>query len=143
VTPAELKKALVAQGFEVYRTIGDEVRIAERPRENLILDSGVRVRLVETGFSVVVVFRAEKRAHPDWRDTGIFSRVALSAKAAEVNGFAEAKRQQEPVEDPSRPGQLLDTFYEITMVAPATTLAEAADLVRFGLSLERLVHPPQ
>ena len=43
-TPADLKKTLVARGFEVYRTLGDQVVLADRVRENLIMDSGVAAR---------------------------------------------------------------------------------------------------
>ena len=43
-TPAELKKTLVARGFEVYRTLGDQVVLADRVRDNLIMDSGVAAR---------------------------------------------------------------------------------------------------
>jgi hypothetical protein len=41
-TAAHLKRALVEAGFEVFRTRGDEIVLAERPRENLIMDSGVQ-----------------------------------------------------------------------------------------------------
>ena len=34
VTPADIKKALVAAGFELYRTRGNEVQIADRVRDN-------------------------------------------------------------------------------------------------------------
>ena len=43
-TPSDLKKTLVARGFEVYRTMGDHVILADRVRDNLIMDSGVAVR---------------------------------------------------------------------------------------------------
>jgi len=42
-TPAELKKALTAEGFEIYRTTGDRILLADRVRDNLIMDSGVSV----------------------------------------------------------------------------------------------------
>src|SRR5436853_550872 len=41
----EIKKALLASGFEVYRTRGNEVHSADRVRDNLIMDSGVSVRV--------------------------------------------------------------------------------------------------
>jgi hypothetical protein len=141
VTPQELKQSLVAGGLEVYRTTGAEVRLAERPRENLILDSGVKVASEGSQFVVTVVFRAEKTAHPDLRDTGIFSRVAMSALLAEDHGFVETDRALKRIEDPSNPGRVLDTFYEITMVMGCNDIASALDLVRFALALERSVLP--
>ena len=46
-TPQQLKKALVSAGFQVFRTLGEEIVLAERVRENLIMDSGVRLRASE------------------------------------------------------------------------------------------------
>ena len=43
-TPQQLKKALVDAGFIIFRTLADEVMLAERVRENLIMDSGVRLK---------------------------------------------------------------------------------------------------
>jgi hypothetical protein len=139
VTPQELKQSLVAGGLEVYRTTGAEVRLAERPRENLILDSGVKVLFEDPQLLVTVVFRAEKTSHPDLRDTGIFSRVAMNALIAQDRGFVETDRALKRIEDPSNPGRLLDIFYEITMVKRCDDMASALDLVRFALSLERAV----
>lgn len=48
-TATELKKALQQAGFDVYRARGDEVHLAERPRENLILEAGVVVLGGEIG----------------------------------------------------------------------------------------------
>jgi hypothetical protein len=45
LTVQELKKAIQQAGLEVYRTRGNEVHLAERPRENLIMDAGVSVLL--------------------------------------------------------------------------------------------------
>lgn len=39
--PVELKRALVREGFEIYRTAGHFVLLADRVRDNLIMDSGV------------------------------------------------------------------------------------------------------
>src|SRR5690606_21407517 len=41
LTPRDLKKTLSAQGFQIYRVFGSSVLLAERVRENLIMDSGV------------------------------------------------------------------------------------------------------
>ena len=38
-----VKAALTEAGFEVYRTTADNVHLAERVRDNLIMDSGVFV----------------------------------------------------------------------------------------------------
>jgi hypothetical protein len=42
-TPQTLKKTLVAEGFEVYRTSPSLIILADRVRDNLLMDSGVAV----------------------------------------------------------------------------------------------------
>lgn len=42
---AGIRKELAAAGLEVFRSKGDEIALAERPRENLIMDSGVVLRV--------------------------------------------------------------------------------------------------
>src|SRR5262249_41968999 len=41
VTPSELKKQLIAAGLEIFRVQGNRVHLADRVRENLIMDGGV------------------------------------------------------------------------------------------------------
>lgn len=68
MNPTDLKKALRSEGFVIYRTLGEHIALAERVRENLILDSGVRVRATgatptdgaTSTFEVTITFRAEK-----------------------------------------------------------------------------------
>ena len=43
-TPLQLKRALIDAGFIIFRTLPEEVVVAERVRENLIMDSGIRLR---------------------------------------------------------------------------------------------------
>ncbi len=61
-TPSELKKTLIAQGFEIYRTSPDQVSLADRVRDNLLMDAGVGVRVQE--LSVRVVFKAQASDFP-------------------------------------------------------------------------------
>jgi hypothetical protein len=115
LTPALLKKALVAQGFEVFRTLKDEVVLAERVRENLILDSGIRVRALDAdgAFEVRLVLRAEKSDFPSEEDEQLFHRVRSLAAPALAQGYAEVSTSVTPVKDPSDHDKTLDTFYEL------------------------------
>jgi hypothetical protein len=118
LTPLLLKKALVAQGFEVFRTLKDEIVLAERVRENLILDSGIRVKAFETEdeFEVRLVLRAEKSDFPSEEDDELFQRVrALAAPALEL-GYVEVSTAVSPVTDPSNAETTLDTFYELFLL---------------------------
>jgi hypothetical protein len=77
-TPQQLKKALVGAGFQVFRTLGDEIVLAERVRENLIMDSGVRLKASEP-LQVKVIFRAQRGHFPP---TGSPSRRAPAASTS-------------------------------------------------------------
>ncbi len=114
MTPPQLKKALVSAGFEVFRTLADEIVLAERVRENLILDSGVRVRAHgDEGFVIKLVMRAESRDFPHDDEQMLFARVRRLASPALDDGFQELGTQVTHVQDPSDPTKTLDTFFEV------------------------------
>jgi hypothetical protein len=133
---ASIRKSLVDAGFEIFRTRGEEIVLAERPRENLIMDSGVRLRLSQP-FEVRVVMRAHKNDFPNEDDARLFDRVRALASAAVVAGFAEVGTAVTRVPDPGDAERTLDTFYEITYTKPAAALGDALVQLRFALSLEK------
>jgi hypothetical protein len=133
---ARLKTTLVDAGFEVFRTRGEEIVLAERPRENLIMDSGVRLCLAEP-FEVRIVLRAQKADFPNEDDAHLFARVRALAAAAESDGFVELSTAVTPVRDPSDSEHTLDTFYEITYAKGAVALDDALAGLKFALSLEK------
>ena len=110
-TPQQLKKALVAGGFEVFRTLPEEVVLAERVRENLILDSGVRLGpLGNGGLRVRLVLRAQRSDFPSDEENALFDRVRSLAEPALSEGFAEVSTNLNAVKDPADPERVLDTF---------------------------------
>jgi hypothetical protein len=135
-TPQQLKKALVGAGFQVFRTLGDEIVLAERVRENLIMDSGVRLRAGEI-LQVRVVFKAQRGHFPGEDDDRLFARARGLAERAKSNGFAEVATTVAPVADPSDAERTLDTFFEVVCAKDAASLETAVDELRFALSLER------
>src|SRR5579883_1973043 len=99
LSPQQLKKSLVEAGFEVFRTRGDEVVLAERPRENLIMDSGVRLR-ASSPLQVRLVLRAQKADFPNEDEVHLFERVRKLAEKAVTDGFVEVQSTVSPVTDP-------------------------------------------
>jgi hypothetical protein len=137
LTPQDLKKALSQAGFFVFRTLGSDVILAERVRENLIMDSGVRLR-AGSPLVVRVVFKAQRGDFLGEDEAHIFERVSRLAETARAGGFAEVERNVAPVVDPGDAARTLDTFYEITLAKEAPDLDKALEEVRFALDLEKM-----
>lgn len=139
-TPQQLKKALIAGGFEVFRTLPEEVVLAERVRENLILDSGVRVGpLGDGGVRVRLVLRAQRTDFPSDEDNTLFDRVRKLAEPAIAEGFAEVSTNLNAVKDPADPERTLDTFYELFLAREVATFEDAMPVLKFALALEKAV----
>ena len=134
-TPTEIKKALLSAGFEVYRTRGDLVHVAERVRENLIMDSGIRVRASEPAVQFVV--RAQRADFPGDPDDTLFDRARDLAKGALGRGYAEIEAQVTRVSDPGDAARTLDTWCEVSFEKRVDDVARAMDEVRFALSVEK------
>jgi hypothetical protein len=133
---ARIRRSLIDAGFEVFRTRGDEIVLAERPRENLIMDSGVRLR-VGALFEVRVVLRAQRADYPNDEEAALFERVRKLGARALAAGFAEMVTAATRVTDPGDDNRTLDTFYEITYTKTAPALPEAIDELKFALSLDK------
>lgn len=133
---ARIKKALIEAGFEVFRTRSEEIVLAERPRENLIMDSGVRLRLA-SALEVRVVLRAQKADFPNEEEARLFDRVRKLAERVMAAGFAEVTTAVTRVADPGDPERTLDTFYEITYAKSASALPDALAELKFAMALEK------
>jgi hypothetical protein len=139
-TPQQLKKALIASGFEVFRTLPEEVVLAERVRENLILDSGVRVGPLGDGrVRVRLVLRGQRSDFPGDEETTLFERVRKLAVPALAHRFAEISTNVNAVKDPADPERTLDTFYEVFLAREVATFEDAMPVLKFALSLEKAV----
>ncbi len=137
VTPVQLKKALVAAGFEVFRTLGDDVVLADRVRENLIMDSGVRIRA--GSLQIKVVLRAQRADFPGDDEESLFDQVRGLAQPALDQGFAEIGAAATRVTDPADEERTLDTFYEITFAKELGSLEAALSELKFAMGLDKTV----
>ncbi len=135
-TPQQLKKALVAAGFQVFRTLGDEIVLAERVRENLIMDSGVRLRASDP-LQVRITFKAQRGHFPGEDDEHLFARARKLASVATAKGFAEIGTAVAAVTDPSDAERTLDTFFEVIVAKDAPSLEDAVRDLHAALALER------
>jgi hypothetical protein len=125
-TPQELKKLLVNEGFEVYRTVGDRVVLADRVRENLIMDSGVSASAGDAGFVVRIVVRAQasdfQGETPEW----LHEHARRMAEPGVSDGYSEVSTSVVPIHDPSDKSHILDTWYEVVF---ERTMADSETLI--------------
>lgn len=137
----ELKKTLVREGFEIYRSLSDRIVLADRVRDNLIMDSGVAVGTGDA-FSVHVVLRAQASDFPGEGADALWERARRLGATLASRGYSESVARSVPILDPGDQSKTLDTWYEVGM---SCTLSDLADLIielRFALGLDKTVPGP-
>jgi hypothetical protein len=140
-TPTELKKTLQSHGFEVYRTTKEEIVLADRVRDNLLMDSAVAVRTGEK-LSIRVTIRAEAAEFPGAAMEELFARARRVAEPALLRGFRETGTKVVPIHDPGDRARTLDTWYEIWLERAVAGLEELEEELRVALSLEKSARGP-
>ena len=135
-TPSELKKLLLAEGFEVYRTLSDQIILADRVRDNLIMDSGVAAGLGEMP-SVRFVVRAQGGDFPNDSIASIFERARQMANDALGRGYREVSANSVEVRDPGDDSQTLDVWHEVAFEKALSSNEELVAELRYALSLEK------
>ena len=140
-TVTELKKALVGAGFEVYRTRGDTIWLADRVRENLLMDAGVFVRVEAAGLVVGVVCRAQRSEFPGEDEASLFARARTLVGPAIERGYVEAGADVQRVLDPSDASRTLDVWCEVRAEIRAGDPAAAIEALRFAVSMQKAAAP--
>jgi hypothetical protein len=138
-TPADIKKTIAAAGLEVYRTRGEVIHLAERVRENLLMDAGVFIVLA--GPKVGFVVRAQRSDFPNDGEDALFERARKLALPALQHGYTEASSQVRAVFDPGDSGRTIDTWCEVTFEKPSASLEAAIEDARFALTVEKAALP--
>lgn len=136
MTPQEIKKVILGGGLEVYRTTGHEVIVADRARENLILDSGVRVRANGADLEVRIIMGLRRGQYPNESNDQLFDRLRELAAPAFARGFQEVHTGVAPVRDPADAKKTLDTFFEVVL-AKQTPTADVLDAIRFAMGIAK------
>jgi len=135
----QLKKALEAAGLEVFRTRGDEVHLAERQNLHL-MEARVRVRGGATP-AVSVVVHAQQSDAPQADEAALFALVRSRLAPLQSRGFVEESAAPRAITSVSDRDYVLDTWFEVTLARPVTSMDEAVAEARFAISAERYVQP--
>jgi hypothetical protein len=135
-----LKHALIGEGFEVYRTLGTRVVLAERVRENLIMDSGVAA-VTDERLAVRLTFRAQKSDFPGESDDQIHDRARQQGAPAAARGYAEVEQVIVPMPDPSDKSRTLETWYEVAFEKTVQDQVCLFEELRYALAIEKTATP--
>jgi hypothetical protein len=134
-TPNELKKQLTLAGLEVFRVQGSRVCLADRVRENLIMDSGVSA-VVGDPLVVRFVVRAQASHFPGQTADQLFGRARLLGASSQGRGYKEVETAVVPIKDPGGGPGTLDTWYEVAFeleVKPEGVVEE----LKYALGVEK------
>lgn len=138
MNPRELKQVLVSEGFQVFRVLGSHVVLADRVRENLIMDSGVTIVCGER-HDLRVVLRAQAADYPEEASADLFERVRALGSEPRAAGFSEIQTAVVPISDPVETDRTLDTWYEVTFEKPNLELPELLVELRTALGFRKVV----
>lgn len=134
--PTTLKHALADAGFDVYRSQGEVIQLAERPRPNLILDSGVAVRATPE-LRTRIVFRSAKSHFPEDSDEQLLERARMLGQTARRRGYEEVEASIAAIRSPSAPEEVLDTHFEIALERPVANLEDLVEELQKALAEPR------
>jgi|SRR5687767_14929967 hypothetical protein len=139
--PSALKKALIAEGFEIYRTSPTLVSLADRVRDNLLMDSGVAVAQGET-LGVRVVLRAQSSNFPGEAADALYARARGLSSPLITRGYVEVAAEAVVVHDPSDRSRTLDTWYEVAYLRGMGDEGALFEELRFALALIKHAERP-
>lgn len=138
----ELKRQLIAAGLEIYRTRPDAVHLAERPRDNQILDAGISVRPCppEGSFEVRVVMRAQRADFPRDPVEALYQRVReIASEDLVAAGFTEIETREQRMLDPGDKTKTLDVWFELVFSRVLVDFDSAVTEVKRVLPIDKFV----
>lgn len=136
--PADLKRRLRNEGFEIYRTLEGRVILAERIRDNLIMDSGVAAGSgLGDLLTVFVTIRTQLSHYPGSNAEAVLDQARQLAQPFEGRGYGAGEPTSRHIQDPSHPERTLDTVFEIPLQRALAGLDELLTELRAVLALPR------
>jgi hypothetical protein len=132
----DLKKRLAASGFEIFRVVGNRIHLADRVRDNLIMDA--RVAVVADPLSVRLVTLAPRSAFQDAPEEALFSHARLKAAGAVARGYREVETLVVPVADPGGGGTTLETWYEVAFEKQVANEQELTQELEYALRVPKV-----
>jgi len=137
-TPVHLfKRTLIQSGFEIYRTLGDCIQLAERVRDNLIMDSAVVACLGEQP-AVRVTLRAQRSEFPGESTEQLWAKARELAHPAFAAGYVEHSSEVVAIPDPVDDTHTIDTWHQVTLQKRVPDEQSLVEELRFALRLERV-----
>ncbi len=135
----QLKKRLLAEGFEIYRSAEASLRLADRVRENLIMDGQVSAEV--DPLAVVFVTRAQRSECGGLGEASLFESARQLGHPGLARGYSEESARTLEIPDPGDRSRVLDTWYEVSFRKLVAGTEELAEELRFALRLEKTVRP--
>lgn len=139
---AELKKHIRALGFEIYRTVDGQVTLAERIRDNLIMDSGIVVGPAGAygerpeHLALSVTLRAQASHFPGASADQVRQEATALAQDLFARGYIQEEFSGRPILDPGDSAVVLDTSHELRVMRVIAEV-ELAEEIGLLLGLRR------
>lgn len=107
----DLKRLVRNAGFQVYGTQGQQILLAERVRDNLILDSGIS--LSPDPLSIIVTVRAQMIHFPGQPIEHAREFADRLGDAFLALGYTRERSETVAIQNPNQVGSTLDTVCEV------------------------------
>lgn len=132
----ELKRLIRSAGYQMYGTRGREVLLAERVRDNLILDSGISVS--PDPLTIHVIVRAQMfHFQGQTLDEGRAFAETLGEAFLSL-GYQRRGAKEVTIPDLNNVGAALDTVCEVSLEKPLVGPEDLTSAIQEALALPRM-----
>lgn len=136
----ELKRLIRSAGYQMYGTRGQEVLLAERVRDNLILDSGIS--LSPDPLTIHVTLRAQMFHFQGQSLDDARSFAESLGEAFLALGYERMGAKQVTIPDLNNAGAALDTVCEVSLAKPLGGPEDIPGAIQGALALPRTSADP-